>query len=464
MNPMPAELTSRFVAQALGQPAPPGPDVAFTAVSTDSRTLPEGALFVPIRGKNFDGHDFIPSAIERKARGVLTQRAMAALRAVAVYKVPDTIAAFQKIAGAWRRRFTYPVAAVGGSVGKTTTKELLASALSARFKVVKTTGSRNGEIGVPMTLMEMTAEHDVAVVEIGIDEPGAMDRLHALVRPTAAVVTAIAAEHLEKLQNIETIAREEALLLVRTAAEGGQAFVNLDDPHLAPLVERLLTPKTSGFTLQEGPDRPRVLRGRAAVAAGELVVEGEGYTLPLPGAHNAANLMAAIAVARGLGVSPEEIRRGLESFQPLPGRSDLQKLPGGPLVLCDYYNANPASMAAALTTLASLPATGKKWACLADMLELGRDEEQLHRDLAGPLMRSGATHVLLAGKRMAALAAELKARGYPGRVTHFADVEALAKAFSSQVREEDAVLLKGSRSMRMERAWDALTLPINPPG
>jgi UDP-N-acetylmuramoyl-tripeptide--D-alanyl-D-alanine ligase len=457
---VPAELTARFVAQALGLAAPPGRDVAFTAVSTDSRTLPEGALFVPIRGANFDGHDFIPAAIERKARGVLTQRTMTAMRAVAVYKVPDTVAAFQKIAAAWRRNFTYPVAAVGGSVGKTTTKELLASALAGKFKVLKTTASRNGEVGVPMTLLEMRSEHEAAVVEIGIDAPGAMDRLHALVRPTAAVVTAIAFEHLERLLNIEMIAREESLLLVRTAAEGGQAFVNLDDPHLAPLLERLHTPKTTGFTLQEGADQPRVLRGRAAVAAGELVVEGEGYRLPLPGVHNAANLLAAIAVARGLGVSPAEIRKGLEAFQPLIGRSQLQKLPGGPLVLCDYYNANPASMAAAFTVLASLPAMGKKWACLADMLELGPNEEQLHRDLAAPLMRSGATHVLLAGKRMAALAAELKARGFPGRVTHYADVEALAKAFSSQVREEDAVLIKGSRSTRMERVWDALTLQV----
>jgi UDP-N-acetylmuramoyl-tripeptide--D-alanyl-D-alanine ligase len=457
---MPAELTAKFVAQALGVPPPPGPDVAFTAVSTDSRTLPEGALFVPIRGANFDGHDFIQAAIERKARGVLTQRNMPAMRAVAVYKVPDTVAAFQKIAGAWRRKFAYPVAAVGGSIGKTTTKELLASALSGKFKVVKTTGSQNGEVGVPMTLVEMRQEHEVAVVEIGIDAPGAMDRLHALVRPTAAVLTAIAVEHLEKLHNIEMIAREESLLLVRTAAEGGLAFVNLDDPRLAPLLEKLHTPKTTGFTLQDGPDRTGVLRGRAAVAAGELVVEGEGYQLPLPGAHNAANLLAAIAVARGLGLSPAEIRKGLEGFQPLTGRSQIQKLPGGPLVLCDYYNASPASMAAAFTVLASLPATGKKWACLADMLELGPSEEQLHRDLAAPLMRSGATHVLLAGKRMAALAAELKARGFPGRVTHFADVDALVKSFGAQVREEDAVLIKGSRSMRMERVWDSLTLQV----
>jgi UDP-N-acetylmuramoyl-tripeptide--D-alanyl-D-alanine ligase len=460
---VPAELTVRFVAQALGLPAPPGPDDAFTEVSTDSRTMPEGALFVAIKGEKFDGHDFIPAAIQKRARGILTARNMAPLRAVAILKAPDTVAAFQKIAAAWRRKFSYPVVGVGGSVGKTTTKELLAAALSGRFQVVKTEASKNGEIGVPMTLLEMRAEHQAAVVEIGIDEVGAMERLCGLVRPTAAVITAIAAEHLAKLKNLETIAREEAALLVRTAAEGGRAFVNLDDPYLAPLFEKIAVPTTSGFTLQDVPDRDRVLRGRAAVAGGELVCEGESYGLPLPGAHNAANLLAAIAVARGLGLSPQEIRRGLESFRPLTGRSQLQKLPGGPLVLCDYYNANPASVAAAFSVLASLPATGKKWACLGDMLELGTDEEKMHRDLAGPLMRSGATHVLLAGPRMAALAAELKKRRYPGRVTHFTDVEELARSFSTLVREEDAALLKGSRAMRMERVWDALTLPVNPP-
>lgn len=459
---MPAELTARFVAEALGVPAPARPDLAFTTVSTDSRSLTEGALFVPIRGERFDGHDFIPAAVEHGAHGILSARPVTAPAGVAIFRVPDTLSAYQKLATAWRRTFNCPVVAVAGSVGKTTTKELLACALSGRFRVLKTEASRNGEVGVPMTLLELRPEHEAAVVEIGIDEVGAMDRLCGLVRPSAAVVTTIAPEHLEKLADLATVAREESLLLVRVAAGGGRAVVNLDDPFLAPLFEGLAMPTTTGFTLEAGPPRPRVLRGRASAAAGELVVEGEVYGLPLPGAHNASNLMAALAVALGLGVSPAEIRRGLESFRPLEGRSQIKRLPGGPLVLCDYYNANPASMAAAFALLASLPATGSRWACLADMLELGPEEERFHRELAGPLMRAGATHVLLAGTRMALLGQELKAHGYPGRVAHYPDVESLARALGSGVREEDAVLLKGSRAMHMERVWEALTLHVKP--
>jgi UDP-N-acetylmuramoyl-tripeptide--D-alanyl-D-alanine ligase len=171
--------------------------------------------------------------------------------------------------------------------------------------------------------------------------------------------------------------------------------------------------------------------------------------------HNASNLLAAVAVASRLGLSPDEIRRGLEGFQPVPGRSELRRIRGGPLVLCDYYNANPASMAAAFELLATLPVSGVRWACLGDMLELGSEEEHLHRELASPLMRAGVSAVLLAGPRMAALADELHRRGFPGRVARYERVEDLGAALKRDARPEDAVLVKGSRGMRMERAVPA---------
>jgi UDP-N-acetylmuramoyl-tripeptide--D-alanyl-D-alanine ligase len=453
---LPAELTPRFVAQALGLLEPAGPDVAFTAVSTDSRTLPSGALFVPIRGERFDGHDFIPAALERGARGIVASRPVAAAALqVSVFAVSDTLAAFQTLGAAWRRRFAIPVVVVAGSVGKTTTKDLLAAALSGRWRVLKTEASRNGDVGIPMTLLELRPEHEAAVVEIGIDEVGAMARHLALVRPTAAVVTAIGAEHLEKLRDLETVAREESLALEQPAGQGGLAIVNLDDPWLAPLFERLAPAVKLGFTLEAVTARPRVLRGRVSEAFEELQVEGEAFRLPLPGAHNASNLLAAIAVATGIGLSANEIRHGLTSFRPAQGRSEVRRLPGGPLVLCDYYNANPTSMAAAFELFASLPARGARWACLGDMLELGPGEERLHRELAGPLMRAGVSGVLLAGPRMAALADELGRRGFQGRVAHFERLEDLAAAFARDVHPDDTVLVKGSRGMRMERTLPA---------
>ena len=161
-------------------------------------------------------------------------------------------------------------------------------------------------------------------------------------------------------------------------------------------------------------------------------------------------------MATGLDHSPADIRRGLESFRPAEGRSELRRVPGGPLAVCDYYNANPTSMVAALELLATLAVPGVKWACLGDMLELGPNEERLHRELAGPIRRAGAARVLLAGPRMTALAAELEEGGFAGRVTHFPEVADLAAALAQNVGSGDAVLIKGSRGMRMERVWQAL--------
>lgn len=454
---MSPELTEAFVAEALGLVAPQGATAAFTGVSTDSRTLVKGALFVPIRGERFDGHDFIAAAVARGARGVIAARPVSiADPAVRVYAVPDTLAAYQALAAAWRRAFDIPVVAVAGSVGKTTTKELLAAALSGRWRVLKTEESRNGDVGIPMTLLELRPEHEAAVVEIGIDEVGAMERHLGLVLPTAAVVTAIGAEHLEKLGDLATVAREEALALRRVAAQSGLVAVNLDDPWLAPLFEKLASPAKIGFTLTAGPARPGVLSGRVSEAFDELHVDGEAFRLPLPGTHNASNLLAALAMAAGLGISPAEIRRGLASFRPPAGRSEIRRAGDGPLVVCDYYNANPTSMAAALDLLASIAVPGAKWACLGDMLELGPGQERLHRDLAGPIRRAGVAHVLLAGPRMASLAAELAAGGFPGRLQHFPGVPELAAALARQVGAGDAVLVKGSRGMRMEQVWQAL--------
>lgn len=451
------ELTTRFVAEALGLTIPAGADAAFPMISTDSRTLERGALFVPIRGDSFDGHDFIAVAVARGARGVVASRPVSiADPAVRVFAVPDTLAAYRALASAWRRSFAIPVVAVAGSVGKTTTKDMLAAALSGRFRVLKTQASRNGDVGIPMTLLALRPEHEIAVVEIGIDEDGAMERHVALARPTAAVVTAIGAEHLEKLHDLATVAREESLLLRRVAAHGGLVAVNLDDPWLKPLFRELAAPQTIGFTLAAGPEQPGILRGRVSEDSTELRIDGEAFPLPLPGAHNASNLLAAIAVATGLELSPDGIRRGLASFRPAEGRSQVRRVADGPLVLCDYYNANPASMAAAIELLASLAVPGATWACLGDMLELGPGEERLHRALAGPIRRTGVTRVLLAGPRMAALAAELEAGGFAGSVTHFEDVPDLAAALVGHVAPGDAVLVKGSRAMRMERVWQAL--------
>lgn len=469
-------LTPRLVAEALGLALPisgASPDEAFSNVTTDSRKVSPGCLFVAIPGEKFDGHDFVSSALNAGARGVIVRKdfALSAPSGVFVFPVRDTIEAYRRLAAAWRARFQAPIIAVAGSVGKTTTKELLASVLQGRYPhVLKTQGSQNGFVGIPMTLLELRATHGAAVVEVGIDEIGAMIQHMEIVRPDLALLTAIGPEHLEKLQDIPTVAREEGIALDFTLKNGGAIAVNLDDPWIHPLASK--PGKKIGFSLPSDPSPslpPDSLVAQIRAVTGtkneRLEVSGQGwknetFPLPLPGRHNARNLLAAIAVAKLLNFTPEEIRKGLATFIPAEGRSQLRELPGSLTVLCDYYNASPASMEAGFRVLSDLgaKATGstRRWAILGDMLELGAGEEQFHRELSSSLLSLGIERVLLYGPRMAWLSDELRKKGYAGDVAHFASHEELSRKLLSDLQPGDRLLIKGSRGMKMEEVWKKL--------
>jgi len=463
-------LTASFASRAIGLGAGGAPeaDSEFTGVTTDSRSVPRGSLFVAIRGEKFDGHDFIGDAVAAGASGVLCRMGTSVPPGALAFQVPDTLAAFRRLAGAWRAEFDLPVVAVAGAVGKTTTKDMLAALLSGRWpNVHRTSRSQNGFLGIAMTLIGLRPEHEAAVVEIGIDEPGAMDSHLGIVRPGVALVTAVGPEHLEKLGTLERVADEETRALEHAAARGGRAIVNLDDPWIRGWLENAA--RIDGFdpgrhlcfSLDPGTRPPSgcpVVRGTFAGGGLELTgpgIDRERLPLPLPGSHNAANLLAAAAAARTLGLSADEMRRGIGAFRPAFGRTDVRHLPGGIVVLCDYYNANPASIRAALTLLREL---GPKtlWACLGDMLELGPDEERFHRELAPDLVSSGVGQVLLLGTRMAWLADELARRRFKGLVRRFDTREELAGALAKGLRPGDAALIKGSRGMRMEEVWKIL--------
>jgi UDP-N-acetylmuramoyl-tripeptide--D-alanyl-D-alanine ligase len=447
-------LTPEFVARALGLPAADGAE--FSGVVTDSRKLVAGSLFVAIPGEKFDGHDFVAAAVAGGATGILCRRGTRVPSGAHAFEADDSVEGFRRLAGAWRREFKIPVVAVVGSVGKTTTKELLAATLRGRFRsVLKTQGSQNGFVGIPMTLLELRSSHEAAVIEVGIDEIGAMEKHAELVGATAAILTAVGPEHLEKLRDVETVAREEAIALEAVAGAGGLAVANLDDPHVRPVFARL--PRSYGYSLHDAGSE-RVLSGRVAAGALEasgLGLSGERFALPLPGAHNAGNLAGALALARGLGLSADELRAGLATFAGAPGRCELRELPGRTPVLCDYYNSNPTSAEAALETLGELAAGRERWACLADMLELGPDEEAFHRSLAGSIISLGLEHVLLRGERMRWLESELRARGFRGTLAWHSTHEELARALAAGARG-GAVLIKGSRGMKMEEVWKAL--------
>jgi UDP-N-acetylmuramoyl-tripeptide--D-alanyl-D-alanine ligase len=441
----------------------------FTKVVIDSRRVSTGSIFIAIPGDRVDGHSYIEAAQIAGARGIICHAdwTVHPHAGVTFYRVNDTLAAFRQLASAWRSKVSQPVLAVAGSVGKTTTKEMLAALLRGRFATVGATqGSENGFVGIPLTMLRYQHNTGAFVIEVGIDEPGAMAQHMEVVRPSGGIVTAIEPEHLEKLGDLATVAREEALCLRWLAKSHGILAINCDDPWLAPLLDQLVSPKGKivSYSLEERlPASDTHLAGQCAADA-MLSVSGLGLhdvtmKVPLPGMHNARNLLGAVALARAVGLSAEEILRGLDSFVPPEGRSLAKQIPGGPLVHCDYYNASPASMAASFQTAALFQrgAGGQLIACLGDMLELGHLEESYHRALARDLIDLNYDAVYCAGHRMEWLKDELKKQEYRGILLWYPDSILLASDVAPKIRPADVVLVKGSRGMNMERVWHALS-------
>jgi UDP-N-acetylmuramoyl-tripeptide--D-alanyl-D-alanine ligase len=486
-------LTNDFICSALQihTPAISQSFHTFTGVTLDSRKVQTGMLFVAIPGEKFDGHQFIESALESGATGVICRRdtkiAPALLQRKSIFYVDDTLKAYRKLAAAWRKEFSIPIVVVAGSAGKTTTKELLAAILSAKWSsVLKTEGSQNGFIGVPMTLLELRPHHRAAVIEVGIDEIGAMDQHMSLVAANAALVTAIGPEHLERLRDLATVAQEEGISLTHMTRIGGTMIINVDDPWIRP---HLTMPRGNArkiaFTLQSNsnpaalpPKLDSELRTREVVV-GVLEADGktltlQGFpdlfpqtqlTLPLLGKHNASNLLAAVTAATALGLTIEEIQQGLKKFKGAAGRSEIHELPNRIQVICDYYNAQPASVAAGLDLLeqiSSIPPKGNTWVCLGDMLELGPEEEKFHRELSSKIMEIRASHVLLYGSRMKALADELHQNQFLGTLGHYQTHADLAKQLIDRIQPNDCVLIKGSRGMKMEEVWKILESCVKP--
>lgn len=464
-------LDARFVARALGV-SPPETNVVFDRVHTDSRTVQKGDLFVAVPGDKFDGNAFVKDALAKGASGVLCRRGAApADTRAAVFEVEDSLAGFRTLAGKWRDLFAIPVAAVAGAVGKTTTKECLAACLRGRYKsVLRTEGSRNGFVGIPMTLLELRPEHGAAVIEIGIDAPGAMQQHLDLVRPTAATVTAIAEEHLETMKDIETVAREESLAMLWTAKEGGTVAMPADDEYLARHIDQL--PADRRYVVRfGGGDRTRAateINGRYDALSSTISLDGgpenafefATFATPLMGAHNARNLALALALARGMGLSIEELKKGMKTFEPPKGRSQVVRLPTEVVILADHYNASPTSVRAGLALFADLAKgiSGRRWVCLGDMLELGPHELKYHRDLEDAVLGLNPDGIFLYGPRMRALHEAVSKKGYRGKLVHSEkDIEPLRDALLASVRSGDAVLIKGSRGMRLERLFEELT-------
>jgi UDP-N-acetylmuramoyl-tripeptide--D-alanyl-D-alanine ligase len=459
-------FTAEEVARATGAAVPPAAPEGFPSVSTDTRLIREAALFVALKGERFDAHDFLAEARAKGAEAAVVRKGTPSVPGLPLFEVDDTLRGLGALAGFHRRRFRIPVGAVAGSNGKTTTKEMLAAILRTRGPALATEGNLNNEVGVPLTLFRLAAEHRAAVLELGMSAPGEIARLTEIARPDAGVVTLIAAEHVEFLKDLDGVAEAEGELYGRLLP-GSVAVVNTDDARCVAQAERAANGvRRISFGKSARAD-VRLLRVTPLGLGGQEVClegkEGEGggsritVRLGFVGEHNAMNAAAAAATARALGFSFEEISRGLSSARPCAHRSRVVAGVGGITILDDCYNASPASMEAALATLAGLRAggPGRAVAVLGDMLELGALEEEAHRGL-GRSARGRVDVAAFFGPRSLHSFEEFSSS--LSSSAHFTEIEPLLAWLESRLRAEDVLLVKGSRGMKLERVVDALRL------
>lgn len=421
------------------------------AVSIDTRTLAPGALFVALAGENGDGHRFLADAFARGAAAALVHDAAAGPSDACRVVVPDTRAGLEALGRAGRARFAGRAIGVTGSVGKTTTKEMLRAALGALGAVHAAEASHNNHWGVPLTLARLPAGADFAVCEIGMNHPGEIAPLAAMVRPDAAIVTAIGTSHVGHMGSVEAIAREKGAIF-GALPPGGVAVLPADGPGAALLRDAV----PAGARVIAFGEAPGAAARVVAAAEGRVEAEIDGrplrFALAAPGRHMARNAVAALAAVHGLGLDVERAAAGLAGFRPGPGRGLARPILGGRATLLDEsYNASAASVRAALEVLALLPA-GRRLAVLGDMLELGDWTEREHAGLAAPAAET-ADLVFACGPGMRhlfeALPAERRAAWAP-------DSAALAPVVADALRPGDAILVKGSNGSRMRLVVDTL--------
>tara|TARA_Y100000590_G_scaffold469563_1_gene658299 strand:- start:12572 stop:13930 length:1359 start_codon:yes stop_codon:yes gene_type:complete len=415
----------------------------FNQIQTDSRKIKPGDLFVPLKGDSFDGHDFIQQAIKAGATGVLTELPFSSSE-VDVFEVKDTLKAYEALGVSWRKKFNLPMISIIGSVGKTTTKEMIASFLQAKFQFVhKTIGSQNGMIGIPMTLLEIRKHHQCSIVEIGIDSIGTMKKHIQNVSPTHLLMTTLGPEHLEFLKDIETVVSEEWSGIQEATKQGATTIVNLSDPLQAPLIQN---EQTYGFEKQATV--------YSQIEEGHLLIETKKQKFKVPllleGLHHALNQTGAIAATLEVGLQPEDFQKGASLFSPAEGRAQMKEL-NGIQFYCDYYNANPTSMLAAIKTLQSHK--NRQWYVLGDMLELGPKEVVFHENLAQPIIDANPYGVYLHGPLMKSLYDKLKKKGFSGEIEFFENREKLAKQLILKIKNGDLIFLKGSRGRKIREVW-----------
>ena len=427
-----------------------GGRVAFSGVTTDSRAVNPGELFVALVGENHDGHDFVAQAIGRGAVAALVSRRVGAAGEVPQVVVEDTRRGLGRLAAAWRQRFALPVLALTGSNGKTTVKEMLASILAAhcggRDAVLATEGNLNNDIGLPLMLLRLRERHRYGVFEMGMNHAGEIDYLTRLAAPGVALVNNAQRAHVGLLGTVEAIARAKGEIYAGLRP-GGVALVNEDDAFAGTWKALNAGRRIVTFGFSEAAD----VRGRLADGQLRLVTPGDAFavTLRVPGEHNAMNAIAACAAAFALEVPQQAIQAGLAAYAGTPGRLERRRAEGGALVIDDTYNANPDSLKAAIRVLAAQ--AGRRVLVMGDMGELGDAAPQLHAEV-GAFAKESGIEALLATGPLCRQAVQAFGEG----ARHLEAVDAVIAAARAESRSGATVLVKGSRAMRMERVADAL--------
>lgn len=438
-------------------------------VSTDSRTLPAGSLFIALRGEHMDGHQFVAAALQRGAAAVLVSdvqavphsEAVAAEETAAIIVVDDTLAALQAFALAQRQQFPGTVVAITGSNGKTTVKDMTAAVLQQTLMTYKAPGNLNNHIGVPLALLQLEATQQVAVLEMGMNHLGEIRRLCEIALPTIGVITNIGLAHLGYLGSIEHIQQAKGEL-IEALDTSSIAIVNADDPRAWALGQRAAGTLLTFGTTSTADIRGWVREDRGLDGiVGTLTLAGTEHavTLPVPGAHQIMNALAAAAVGTALSLPAADIIAGLQSYHGTYGRMAVKRGPDGIRLIDDTYNASPQSMHAALQCLAQTRVAGRRLAVLGDMLELGDRGPTLHEDVGALVAQSGVQQLITFGPLAQHIAQGAQKAGMAAACIHSTtcqdDVLTVLKPL---LAPGDVVLVKGSRGMAMERLVQALVV------
>ncbi len=425
------------------------------SISTDSRKLERGSLFVALKGISFDGHEFASKAIELGAAAVLSQVKLEGN--IPYILVEDTLKALQDIAKYYKSKFRIPFVSITGSSGKTTTKDMVSSVLAEKYSVLKTEGNFNNAIGLPLTLLKLEKTHEIAVLEMGMNSLGEIEVLADIVRPDTGIITNVGTAHIENLGSRENILKAKTEMFTYFGANN-RAVINGDNDMLRTLNDKPYPIITYGLEAHNSCRAVDIVEKGEEGTDFSVLYEGlkEQYSLPLPGIHNVYNALSAICVGKLYGLSRNEINQGLMSFRPSKMRMEIFQSRYGAKIINDVYNANPDSMMAAIHVLAGMTCTGRRICILGDMFELGDFAREGHYKVGSFAAQKNIDVVVAVGKQAKQIVNGASLTGRNMLLYCFDSNEEVIMNLGNMIKNDDLILIKGSRGMHMETIVESL--------